>query len=139
MRRKRFLEKIFQKIFAILALWYLFVPALCRDQRSEALPRLTTRVTSALRPYSTNQSCSHLFHILLHSSLLPPPSNHLLFPPSAICLLSASHPTQVSFLSTWSAPSDSSHSTALGPADQYTGHSPHAFCLFSIIHTHAYR
>ena len=66
------MDKVFQKVFAILALWYLFVPALCRDQRSEALPRLTTRVTtSALRPYSTNQSCSHLFHILLPSSLLP--------------------------------------------------------------------
>ena len=76
------------------------------------------------RPYSTNQSGSHLFHILLphNTSILPQAIS------SACC------PPPTGTLSTWwsphqSAPSDNSHSTALRRADQYSGSRIHTLLI----------
>ena len=136
-----FLAKMFQECSDILSPWHLFgSAALWRDQPSEALPRLTTCVTTTYnsgRTDSTNQTCSHLFHILLlllplDSSLSPPlPSSHLV--PSAA--FSPPKP-ELSFLPGGGLPPLTAH-TALPSGrinTQVAGHSPQV-TLFPIVHT----
>ena len=130
-----------EKCSDILALWHLL-----GDQPSETLPvsPLVSLPLYVQRAAGFNQPdfCSHLFHILLllslDSSSLPPPSSSHLFP-SCIRLLTSPPPKpELSFLpGGWSGPSDSSHSTALGP-DQYSGARTLSLCNSLSNHPHGY-
>ena len=122
----------FSKCFDILM--YDVQPSIC-------LCRHCARSAKRILALS-HQLCQHctgrpVCLILLSPFSHPPPLCRHLLPPSSHLLsnlITTSH--SPSHLSTWSAPSDSSQTTALRPADQYSGSRIETLHIHTLNHPH---